>query len=296
MLVSLIACSNPNTSGGGEPQGQTKIYHGRGAPSDSIGENYNHYYDETSRYVYEKKDGKWINIFTIGSDSLYQTPTPKLLRQTRAASSTTQDLKNALMNSFYSTNITCDQFCYSLSDGSLLSEFLCEINSNNIKLSNTQYEDDYVEYVKLDNDGKAYSYVDTQYELIEPGSNIFCIIPLPTFDNLSYTNFLLYDDVLGEQTSIVCSHLDEATYNSETGFYEISRIEVTHGPITTNYVTEPTSDTMAFSFSFKLSEDGEYVKEAYLQVLESINVPYYFSFKTKYEFTNYHSTTFTMPE
>ena len=46
LMTVLVACSNQGTSGGNQSQGQSNIYHGRGVPSDSLGDNYNHYYDE----------------------------------------------------------------------------------------------------------------------------------------------------------------------------------------------------------------------------------------------------------
>ena len=70
-IFTLAACGN---SGGNDPKPieDENIFHGKGVPSDSLGKDYSHYYDEDSRYVYEKKDGKWINQLTIGSSALYE--------------------------------------------------------------------------------------------------------------------------------------------------------------------------------------------------------------------------------
>lgn len=64
LLGLLVGCGTTPTPSGdpGEnpPEGGNSVFHsGEGAPSTSIGKQYDHYLDLTSKYVYEKNDGVW---------------------------------------------------------------------------------------------------------------------------------------------------------------------------------------------------------------------------------------------
>ena len=85
-----------------KPLEEGNMYHGNGAPSDSLGRDFSHYYDENSRYVYEKKDGKWMNRFTIGSSALYESEKSSKAPGLLGSDASIQELKNALSKIFKS--------------------------------------------------------------------------------------------------------------------------------------------------------------------------------------------------
>lgn len=287
-IFTLAACGN---SGDNTKPSEENIYHGNGAPSDSLGKDYSHYYDEDSRYVYEKKDGKWINQLTIGSSALYESK--KISRAHRALSSDTsiQELKDALMMSFYSTNATC--FMNGYMDGSApTSGSYANTKLNGRNIETMDRDGDHLAYIKLDEEGVPYVYENGEYVKNELWA---AELPHPTYDNLSYELMLIYDDELGEQTSIVCANLDKATYNSENGYYNIENINIHHDARTTLYFTEPTEDNMTLNFKFKLSSDRTYVEYAEIKVVKS-DTGYFDNLITSYSFSDLHTTSFEMPE
>ena len=83
-LCLLSSCQEGGKSSNEEKQDESQalILHGKGEPSKKLGSDYSQYYDETSHYVYEKRDGAWINQYTFGSDSLIQDQkTPKKIKK-----------------------------------------------------------------------------------------------------------------------------------------------------------------------------------------------------------------------
>lgn len=294
VLLSLVACSNNGASG--QPQEQdpnVNIYHGKGAPSNSLGQDYSHYYDEDSHYVYEKKDGKWINQLTYGSSSLYETKnTTRRIKKSLPSGVDVQELKDAIMMSFYSTNATC--FMNGYQDGSSEdsgSYANTKLNERNVEV--VDREGNHQSYVKIGEDGFPYVYQDGQYVKNEM---MGCELPHPTYDNLAYELMLIYDDELGEQTSIICGNIEKASYNAETGFYSIENISIHHNARTTVYFTDPISDNMTLNFKFKLSSDKTYVDYAELKIVHSENKNYFDNLVTNYHFSNMHTTVVEMPE
>ena len=297
MIFTLIACSKPGDGDGSGQSSKTSIYHGRGVPSDSLGDNYNHYYDEDSRYVYEKKDGHWINQFAIGSSSLFSSSnesSKKSLRKNAYEENVDlQTLKDALMMSFYSTNVTCYMKGYmdNPDEGSWV---YVKANERNF----VSYDKDKVtpiSYVNVGEDGKTYRYEEDTGEYVE---NLYMMfeMPSPTFDNLVHQLTFIYDDELGEQTSIVCGNLEKANYNQTTGYYEINEITIHHDSGTTLYFTEPVEDDMTLSFKFKLSEDKTYVTNAEIKILSTINLTHFLGMTTSYEFFDLHTTVVELPK
>ena len=292
-IFTLAACGN---SGGNDPKPieEGNIFHGKGAPSDSLGKDYSHYYDEDSRYVYEKKDGKWINQFAIGSSSLYSTSNgKKMLRAKNNGGYDSQKIKDALMTSFYSTNVTCHMKGYmdNPEEGSWV---YVKTYGRNF----ASYEQDGttpMNYVKVGEDGKAYCYDKETGEYVE---NLYMSfeMPTPTFDNLVHQLTFIYDDNLGEQTSIVCANLNKATYNKSTDYYEIAEMFIHHDAGTTLYFTEPVEDDMTLSFKFKLSKDETYVTNAEIKILSTVNLKHFEGMTTSYEFFNLHTTVVEMPK
>ena len=292
-IFTLAACGNSGGNSGNDPKPieEGNIFHGKGAPSDSLGKDYSHYYDEDSRYVYEKKDGKWINQLTIGSSALYESK--KISRAPRLLSSDTsvQELKDALMMSFYSTNATC--FMNGYMDGSApTSGSYANTKLDGRNIETVDRDGGHLAYIKLDEEGAPYIYENGEYVKNE---FIAVELPHPTYDNLSYELMLIYDDELGEQTSIVCGNLDKAAYNSETGYYIIENINIHHDARTTLYFTEPTEDNMTLNFKFKLSSDRTYVEYAEIKVVKS-DTGIFDNLITSYSFSDLHTTSFEMPE
>ncbi len=277
------------------------MLHGHGAPSNSLGDDYNHYYDEDTSYVWEKNGGEWINRFTKGSGALFsENGTKKQLR--RAVETEKEDLgvlKNALATSFYTTNGTVHMIPHWPNDVAGW-DLLCEYSKNNFKATgDTTSEHPFGFYAKMDTDDTLYVYDESEKEYVEANSNHYCMLPHPTLENITFTNYLLYDDELGQQTAIVCGNLDKASYEEETGFYSIKNIAISHKAMTTRYIDTPTADEMVFDFSFKLSEDKTYVSKALLKFVSTTidayadDLPGY---TLEYEFTNIHSTQVAMPE
>lgn len=288
MILSLAACGKNNSGDNNKSSEEGNIYHGNGVPSDSLGKDYSHYYDEDSRYVYEKKEGKWINQLTIGSSALYQS---KKISRALSSDTSIQELKDALMMSFYSTNATC--FMNGYKDGSApTSGSYANTKLNGRNVETMDRDGGHAAYIKLDEDGVPYVYTDGEYVKNE----FFAVeLPHPTYDNLAYEAMLIYDDELGEQTSIVCGNLDKATYDSETGYYNIENINIHHDARTTLCFTEPTEDNMTLNFKFKLSSDKTYVEYAEIKVVKS-DIGYFDNLITSYSFSNLHTTSFEMPE
>ena len=294
-IFTLAACGNSGGNSGNDPKPleEGNIFHGKGVPSDSLGKDYSHYYDVDSRLVYEKKDGKWINQLTIGSSALYtNVQSKKVMRAPSLPDGViTQTLKDALMMSFYSTNATC--FMNGYMDGSApTSGSYANTKLDGRNIETLDRDGGHLQYIKLDDEGVPYLYENGEY-----AKNVLAAVelPHPTYDNLSYELMLIYDDELGEQTSIVCGNIDKASYNSETGYYVIENINIHHDARTTLYFTEPTEDNMTLNFMFKLSSDKTYVEYAEIKVVKS-DTGYFDNLITSYSFSDLHTTSFEMPE
>ena len=293
-LAFLVGCTPSTPSSGSDTQKDENFLHGKGAPYASIGDNFSHYYDEDTKYVWEKNNGEWINQFTIGSEALFteENNSSSLLRNSNSVSDL-QKLKNALAMSFYSTNATCHMIPH-LPEGTGW-DLLVNYDGRNIKADSTTpgaLEKPY--YIKMGLDGKASLYKQGQYIEID-NDNLYCLLPHPTIESIAFNNYLLYDDELGMQTSIIAGHLSKATYDSETKQYSIENIRISHSEMTSYYFHTPTADTMVINFSFKLSDDESYVSQAFLKIVSSEAVPSFNDFEWEYNFTNVHSTTIEMP-
>ena len=310
IIAILLGCNKQNSGNHNPPaQGEGNIYHGRGVPSDSLGENFNHYYDEDSRYVYEKKDGHWVNQLTIGSKYLYQTKSQR--KSSRSGDIDLQELKDALMMSFYSTNATCfmEQYfdIFPGVDGPVPggpgtgSFFNFLINERNIKSPSVNYGNNpdyepYENYYKIDEAGNISGYEDGQY--VQMDDMYKALFPVPTFDNLAYNALSIYDDELGEQTSVACANMDKVYFDQESGFYHIDNVSVHHGPIYNCQTLTEVEDTMVLDYEFRLSSDRTYVDKAIITVVSSSNqeLNYFNGLHMTYDFSDMHTTEFVMPQ
>ena len=315
-IFTLAACGNSGGNSGDntKPLEEGNIYHGNGVPSDNLGKDYSHYYDVDSRLVYEKKDGKWVNQMTIGSSALYtNVQSKKVMRAPSLPDGvTTQTLKDALMMSFYSTHTSCFMEQYfeifpgvdgpvpaGPGHGSFVNVM---IDGRNIRFPDINYGDrpDYTPqpdgYCKIDEEGHCFRYDGSQYVLQDDSIKAF--LPVPTFDNLAYYFLSIYDDKLGEQTSIACGHMDEVKYDQDTGYYHIENVQINHGPIYNYQTMYEVEDTMVLDYQFRLSSDKTYVDRAVITIISSAHeeLSYFKDLITTYDFKDMHTASFDMPE
>ena len=303
ILMALASCgnapSNTPSDPGTDPSKEDTILHGVGAPSDTLGNDYDHYLDEDSRYVYEKNDGKWYNRFSYGSFSLYEDRQINPVKVKRTTSLSTQDLKNALMNSFYSTNATClmsPKFADPSQSGW---DFKMKWNCNTSELYVDAYDESADKYYsKVDDKGDLYLYFkeSKQYVYVGAGSNYYCMVPHPTVENIFYTNYIMYDDTLGGLTAIVCGHIKEATYSESEDKYVIKNMPISHEAISTHYFATPFADNMVLDFEFSLSKDKMYAEKCFVKIVSSEKMSTYNGFGVEITFSDLHTTSFVMPE
>ena len=276
-IFTLAACGNSGGNSGDntKPLEEGNIYHGNGVPSDNLGKDYSHYYDVDSRLVYEK-------------------------------------LKDALMMSFYSTHTSCFMEQYfeifpgvdgpvpaGPGHGSFVNVM---IDGRNIRFPDINYGDrpDYTPqpdgYCKIDEEGHCFRYDGSQYVLQDDSIKAF--LPVPTFDNLAYYFLSIYDDKLGEQTSIACGHMDEVKYDQDTGYYHIENVQINHGPIYNYQTMYEVEDTMVLDYQFRLSSDKTYVDRAVITIISSAHeeLSYFKDLITTYDFKDMHTASFDMPE
>lgn len=293
IAISLVACGNDG-NGGSDPLSGEMFLHASGAPSNLIGNTYSHYYDESTGYVWEKNDGVWFNKFVKASSALYSKPNK---RSNRAITDEKRnEIINAFAMSFYSTNGTVDVGCqYEGSD--YFWSFTAAFSKQDICIIpewSVNPEDNIIEYYRIDEEGKLYGKNEGGlYELID-NDNVYCVVPHSCVETIVYDNFLMYDDTFGNLTGIIAGNLDKFEYDEAKDTYFASEIEISHGPITSYYVHEPTSDVMKFSYSFKLSSDSSYVESAKFTILDGVETAGYIGMSTTFTFSKIHSTVITV--
>ena len=292
IVMSLVACSN-NGNGGSNPLTGETFLHASGAPSNLIGNNYSHYYDESTGYVWEKNDGVWFNKFVKASSALYSKP------KKRSNRAITDEKRNEIINafamSFYTTNGTVDVGCQNEGSDYFWS-FTAAFSKQDICIIpewSVNPEDNIIEYYRIDEEGKLYGKNEGGlYELID-NDNVYFVVPHPCAETMGYDIFLIYDDTFGHLTGIIAGNLDKFEYDEANGTYSASEIEISHGPITSYYVHEPASDVMKFSYSFKLSSDSSYVESAKFTILDGVETACYIGMSTTFTFSKIHSTVIT---
>lgn len=290
----LASCQN-GSNGNNESKGENDtMYHGEGTPDNSLGEEYSHYYDEISKLVYEKRDGVWINQFTIGSPSLYSSM-PKNNRYLRALAENIDDIRNALINTLYSTNYTCLLYPV-FENADYTYEMLVKVDKGYTEITDIVDKKELgINYGKIDEDGKCYVYLEDEYCALEDGSNYYCTMPFPTLENILYQNFLLIDDDFGQLTSIVCSELNNLVI--EDGYYVMKDFVAHHGLRSSHYYGETYKEgNINITYKFKLDDNNEFLKEAEI----TFNCDYLpadaYGYDTiHYDFSDVHTTIFEHP-
>ncbi len=290
LTIAIFGCNN--TRQPGEPAGKEDVsfLHDHGAPSNELGNDYDHYYDEDSKYVYEKRDGSWRNLFTIGSSSLIQSP---IKRAKRASTNDLNVLKNALVNTLYSSNYSCILSPVVENMDSYFAEVV-QVDKEFTHLSSL-YDGELHEgyYGKIDEEGNAYVYSGDSYERLEDGSNYYCELPFPTLENILFQNFLIIDDNLGQLTSIVCSEL--SNLKEVDGYYQMDKRMIHHSAIKSHYFSEPKEDDIEISYKFKLDENNDFLDEAEFYFNSELLKGYGYN-TIHYKFSDIRTTSFDHPE
>lgn len=298
LLGLLVGCGTaPTPSGdpGGNPpeEGNSVFHSGEGVPSASIGKQYDHYLDLTSKYVYEKNDGVWYNKFSIGSDVLLSSSVQSLLR--KASPDTNEEIKTAIANTFYSTNISFD---YYLANGE--AELNKSIEFHIVK--EQSYLKSYIGgnemdiYYRVNNNQDQYYIVGMTDGFINVDNpNLYCSLPFPSLECTPNLYYGFQDSEVGGFAAIIVSKLGYASYDEETKTYSISNITASHNGISyKGWNVEAGSSE--FSVSFKLSEDKKYVSILECNVIHSSVGEYLTNDHFKMEFHDFHSTTVSLPE
>ena len=286
-LTLLISCggNNPTPQNDPDPTENSAFLSGEGAPSNTIGNQYDHYLDIATRYVYEKNDGVWYNKFSIGSNVLLDVQTS--CRRSRAGDN--QEIKTALINTFYSTNIS---FSYYLNGGgtSTLTKML-DFSIYKEEAIATSYigGNPTAFYFRVNNGNDQYycpsmgeGYVDID------NPNLYCSFPFPSLECIPNNYYGIQDKDLGGFTALIIANLDNAQYEENTDTYSISHITASHDGIDyKGYVVE--AGNSDFSVSFKLSEDKNYIAELEATIHSSC-IGGRDNDVFKMEFTRYHSS------
>ena len=301
ITITLCSCVNqlPNSpTNDSTAKNEMLFLCGKGIPSNEIGINFSHYYDEESRFIYEKNDGAWINKFTIGNDQIYKYYQSNDRKMKRNLESFNEKfiVINALENTFYSTNISFD-YSYVDNEDNVPDDtwgLSIKVHKEYTQIQSPQMSD-FNEYLRTNIFGHEIL-VDGEYEkIMDYNPNLLSMIPFPSIDNIAFSNFGIYQEDLGQMTSIIISNINNAYYEETSGFYNFDQINIEHGELESNYITE--ADNLSFSFSIKLSENKEYVETAYLKILSStiISEEMFENRKLKMHFYDYHQTKIELP-
>lgn len=298
IVVLLVTC-NTNNNGSAEPSSnQATFLHGRGAPSNSIGENFFHYYDEATRFIWEKNDGKWYNRFVKASDAIIGRSRNNNNRHRKLSLLNDKELLiNALAESFYTTNGTAT-VSTNYPGSEYVWAFTCAFSKESVVILpdwSVDPEGNTTEYYKVNEEGKLYQYVDGSYVEVD-NDNVYCVVPHPAVETFLYDNFLMYDDDFGHLTGIIAANIDRFSYDDETNLYSAEDIEISHGPITSYYVHESKSDEIKVNYSFELSEDSSYVKKASFVITDAQEMAGFVGMNVVFEFSNLHNTIVDIPE
>ena len=129
-------------------------------------------------------------------------------------------------------------------------------------------------------------------KVLDVNSDLYTMMPFPTFDNISYTNYGIYQDGVGQMTDIVSNKMKQMYYDSETGFYKIDLIYIEHGELDTYYATN--ADKLTFSYWVKLSSDNTYVETLIFNITKSEEA--FTDLRVQLYFYDYTSTQVQLPE
>ena len=277
------------------PDTTASFLHGQGVPSENLGCDYAHYYDEVSRFVYEKNSGKWINKYTIGGEGLYKdvlTETVSLKATNENSKTKREQLIQILSNSFYSTNISASYSYVDENDNMPEGTYDLQIKVSQEYSYMYSNDNESISYLCRTRQDGHEIFIDGQYQKLLGEEMIFTMMPFPSFDSITYHNFGIYQENLGQMTAIISANINKAYFDTASGFYKLDKIKIKHGELSNScYMQE--ADNLTFSFWFKPSSNNEYVEVAYFNILESNVIT--FEQKLKINFYDYHQTEIVLP-
>ena len=200
---------------------------------------------------------------------------------------------NAIKNSIYAKNISANYYAAnedgSRAEGTIY--YSVYVDNANIKI-----DVDFINGVQnyfIKNNGTGLEvYENGEYLNVDDvNPHLYCMAPFPTFDNISYTNFGIYQDSVGTMTDIVIANIDKVYFDEASGFYKITEMCIKHGELDSYFITVPGG--MIFSYYFKLSSDQTYVKTIMFEILSSSHG--FNDFRLKMDFFDYGNTNVVMP-
>ena len=198
-----------------------------------------------------------------------------------------EEVLKIIGNTIYANNISAN-FCMIDDDGNQLSEtWSLNIEKDNLNARISSKEEPSINFYLRDSKTGCEVYENGKYQkVMDVNPNLYTMMPFPSFDNISYTNYGIYQDGVGQMTNIIASNINQMYYDSETGFYKIDAIHIEHGKLDTQYMTE--ADKLTFSYWVKLSKDKTYVETLIFDIIESeVGLD---QIKAKLSFYNYNST------
>ena len=200
---------------------------------------------------------------------------------------------NAIKNSIYSKNISANYY-QANEDGSRVVDsifYSVYVDNANIKID-IDYISGVLNYFIKNNGTGLEVYENSKYlDVANVNPNLYCIAPVPSFDNIFYTNYGVYQDGVGTMTDIVISNIDKVYFDEVSGFYKITEMSIKHGELDSHYIT--VSGGMIFSYYFKLSSNQTYVETI---IFEIISCSYLSgSGRIRMDFFNYGNTNVDMP-
>ena len=291
LLGLLIACGNNQNPSNPPEEGNSVFHSGEGAPSASIGKQYDHYLDLTSKYVYEKNDGKWYNKFSVGSDVLLDTSSSKI-----KSHDDNNVIKTALSNTFYSTNISFEYYLKGGLSTELQKTFDFKIDKEAAHIVASVGGSTSNIYFRVTTDGKDQYYMEgmTDGFVDVNNPNLYCTLPFPSLECIANNYYAIRDDDIGGFAALIVSDLSRVEYNEESGFYSISHITASQtGFDYKGYIVE--AGESDFSVSFKLSEDQKYISTLNGTVHHS-SIGGRDGDEFKMEFNSFHQTVVVLPE
>ena len=192
----------------------------------------------------------------------------------------------------YAKNISCHFAMVDENGNQASNSWSIEMEKDNDNYHIYSKDAEGMDYYIKDNNSILEVYAEGKYEKVEDyNPNLFTMIPCPSFDDILYINYGVYQDGVGKMSEILTKYVDSFYYDEESGYHKIDKIEIKHGTIDTPYATEP--DELTLSYWVKLSEDGKYMESFILEFISSqLGIS---GARIKMEFYNYQSTKINLP-
>ena len=234
----------------------------------------------------------------LNEDNSSETESEKESNETTETEGTKQELTEnmkvlkVIKDTIYANNISAH---FSLIDDNgeqMIDTWSINIEKDNLSAHVWSNEVEIDLYFKDDETG-CEVYDNGEYrKVLDVNTDLYTMMPFPTFDNISYTNYGIYQDGVGQMTDIVSSKIEQMYYDSETGFYKIDLIYIEHGELDNYYATA--ADKLTFSYWVKLSSDNTYVETLIFDIIESEEG--LTDLRVQLYFYDYNNTQLKLPE